>query len=291
MVTGSIFPDEPGRQRPDPLLASTPTRRARARLVGVADGDRLWFDIRLQGERRLHSCHLRQRPARWLLGPAVRGGRGDDRELTDRCRPPGPAGRERALAVPPAGRDRARDRRRGDRAACQAVRFVPAELGRRAEAAGHRVVPLVADLTGWSSGRLGRRWPAGSITARQPGHHGTRPPPGLLTGPRCRSWTTSRAPPRPPPGWPGPTGTRSWPRTWCQSLRSPSGSRRPDAGPPSKRRVRAERVRRDRRAPARRGRRHPGRPRPPRDRGGHRLRGELGLAERCWPGYQPDPGG
>jgi protocatechuate 3,4-dioxygenase alpha subunit len=51
LVTRVYFPDEPDANAADPLLASIADPAARARLVGVADGDRLWFDIRLQGER------------------------------------------------------------------------------------------------------------------------------------------------------------------------------------------------------------------------------------------------
>ena len=83
-----------------------------------------------------------------LLGP-LSGGSGADRELTDRAVLQAMLDAERALAVAasragivpgPAAAAIA--------AACQAVRFDPAELGRRAEAAGNPVVPLVADLTG-----------------------------------------------------------------------------------------------------------------------------------------------
>ena len=51
LVTRVYFPDEPDANAADPLLASIADPAARARLVGVADGDRLCFDIRLQGER------------------------------------------------------------------------------------------------------------------------------------------------------------------------------------------------------------------------------------------------
>jgi len=51
LVTRIYFPDEPDTNAADPLLASIADPAARARLVGVADGDRLCFDIRLQGER------------------------------------------------------------------------------------------------------------------------------------------------------------------------------------------------------------------------------------------------
>ena len=51
LVTRIYFPDEPDANAADPLLASIADPAARARLIGVADGDRLCFDIRLQGER------------------------------------------------------------------------------------------------------------------------------------------------------------------------------------------------------------------------------------------------
>jgi protocatechuate 3,4-dioxygenase alpha subunit len=51
VVTRVYFPDEADANAADPLLASIPDPAARARLVAVADGDRLVFDIRLQGER------------------------------------------------------------------------------------------------------------------------------------------------------------------------------------------------------------------------------------------------
>jgi protocatechuate 3,4-dioxygenase alpha subunit len=49
LVTRIYFPDEPDANAADPLLASIPDPAARARLVAAADGDRLRFDIRLQG--------------------------------------------------------------------------------------------------------------------------------------------------------------------------------------------------------------------------------------------------
>ena len=51
VVTRVYFPDEAEANAADPLLASIPDPAARARLVAVADGDRLRFDIHLQGER------------------------------------------------------------------------------------------------------------------------------------------------------------------------------------------------------------------------------------------------
>ena len=49
VVTRVYFPDEAEANAADPLLASIPDPEARARLVAAADGDRLCFDIRLQG--------------------------------------------------------------------------------------------------------------------------------------------------------------------------------------------------------------------------------------------------
>ncbi|HXP14370.1 MAG TPA: protocatechuate 3,4-dioxygenase subunit alpha, partial [Actinomycetes bacterium] len=51
LVTRIYFPDEPDANAADPLLASIPDPRVRARLVATPDGDRLRFDIRLQGDR------------------------------------------------------------------------------------------------------------------------------------------------------------------------------------------------------------------------------------------------
>jgi protocatechuate 3,4-dioxygenase, alpha subunit len=51
LVTRIYFPDETEANAADPLLASIPDPAARARLVAVADRDRLRFDLRLQGER------------------------------------------------------------------------------------------------------------------------------------------------------------------------------------------------------------------------------------------------
>jgi protocatechuate 3,4-dioxygenase, alpha subunit len=51
LVTRVYFPDEAEANAADPLLASIPDPAVRARLVAVADGERLRFDIRLQGER------------------------------------------------------------------------------------------------------------------------------------------------------------------------------------------------------------------------------------------------
>ena len=49
LVTRVYFPDEPAANATDPLLASITDAGVRARLVAVADGDGLRFDIRLQG--------------------------------------------------------------------------------------------------------------------------------------------------------------------------------------------------------------------------------------------------
>ena len=51
VVTRIYFPDEAEANAADPVLASIPDPQVRARLVAVADGDRLRFDIRLQGEQ------------------------------------------------------------------------------------------------------------------------------------------------------------------------------------------------------------------------------------------------
>jgi protocatechuate 3,4-dioxygenase, alpha subunit len=51
VVTRIYFPDEAEANAADPLLGSIPDPGARARLVAVADGDGLRFDIWLQGER------------------------------------------------------------------------------------------------------------------------------------------------------------------------------------------------------------------------------------------------
>jgi protocatechuate 3,4-dioxygenase alpha subunit len=51
LVTRVYFPDEPDANAADPLLASIPDPRVRVRLVATPDGDRLRFDIRLQGDR------------------------------------------------------------------------------------------------------------------------------------------------------------------------------------------------------------------------------------------------
>ena len=51
LVTRVYFPDEAEANAADPLLASIPDAAARARLVAVADGDGLRFDIHLQGEQ------------------------------------------------------------------------------------------------------------------------------------------------------------------------------------------------------------------------------------------------
>jgi protocatechuate 3,4-dioxygenase, alpha subunit len=51
LVTRVYFPDEPDANAADPVLASIRDPEARARLVAVADGDGLRFDIRLQGDQ------------------------------------------------------------------------------------------------------------------------------------------------------------------------------------------------------------------------------------------------
>ena len=51
LVTRIYFPDEPEANAADPLLASIPDPAARARLVAVAEGDRLRFDLHLQGDQ------------------------------------------------------------------------------------------------------------------------------------------------------------------------------------------------------------------------------------------------
>ena len=51
LVTRVYFPDEADANAADPVLASIADPAARVRLVGVAEGGRLGFDIRLQGER------------------------------------------------------------------------------------------------------------------------------------------------------------------------------------------------------------------------------------------------
>jgi protocatechuate 3,4-dioxygenase, alpha subunit len=51
VVTRVYLPDEAEANAADPVLASIPDPQVRARLVAVADGDRLRFDIRLQGEQ------------------------------------------------------------------------------------------------------------------------------------------------------------------------------------------------------------------------------------------------
>jgi protocatechuate 3,4-dioxygenase, alpha subunit len=49
LVTRIYFPDEAEANAADPLLGSIPDAAVRARLVAVADGDGLRFDIHLQG--------------------------------------------------------------------------------------------------------------------------------------------------------------------------------------------------------------------------------------------------
>jgi protocatechuate 3,4-dioxygenase alpha subunit len=51
LVTRVYFPDEPEANAADPVLASIPDPAARARLVAVAEGDRLRFDLHLQGDQ------------------------------------------------------------------------------------------------------------------------------------------------------------------------------------------------------------------------------------------------
>ena len=51
LVTRIYFPDEPEANAADPLLGSIPDPAVRARLVAVADGDRLRFDLHLQGDQ------------------------------------------------------------------------------------------------------------------------------------------------------------------------------------------------------------------------------------------------
>jgi protocatechuate 3,4-dioxygenase, alpha subunit len=51
LPTRIYFPDEAEANAADPVLASIEDPAVRARLVAVADGDGLRFDIRLQGER------------------------------------------------------------------------------------------------------------------------------------------------------------------------------------------------------------------------------------------------
>jgi protocatechuate 3,4-dioxygenase, alpha subunit len=51
VVTRIYFPDEAEANAADPVLCSIADPEARARLVAVAEGDGLRFDIRLQGEQ------------------------------------------------------------------------------------------------------------------------------------------------------------------------------------------------------------------------------------------------
>ena len=51
VVTRIYFPDEAEANAADPVLCSIPDPEARARLVAVAEGDGLRFDIRLQGDQ------------------------------------------------------------------------------------------------------------------------------------------------------------------------------------------------------------------------------------------------
>jgi protocatechuate 3,4-dioxygenase alpha subunit len=50
-VTRIYFPDETDANAADPLLVSIADPRLQGRLVAVAAGDGLGFDIHLQGER------------------------------------------------------------------------------------------------------------------------------------------------------------------------------------------------------------------------------------------------
>jgi protocatechuate 3,4-dioxygenase, alpha subunit len=51
VVTRIYFPDEAEANAADPVLCSIPDPRLRARLVAVAEGDGLRFDIHLQGDQ------------------------------------------------------------------------------------------------------------------------------------------------------------------------------------------------------------------------------------------------
>jgi protocatechuate 3,4-dioxygenase alpha subunit len=51
LVTRVYFPDEAEANAADPVLASIPDPQARARLVAMAEGDRLRFDVHLQGDQ------------------------------------------------------------------------------------------------------------------------------------------------------------------------------------------------------------------------------------------------
>jgi protocatechuate 3,4-dioxygenase, alpha subunit len=51
LVTRVYFPDEPDANAADPVLTSIADQQDRARLVAVADGDQLRFDIHLQGDK------------------------------------------------------------------------------------------------------------------------------------------------------------------------------------------------------------------------------------------------
>ena len=82
-----------------------------------------------------------------LLGP-LSGGSGADPELTDRAVLQAMLDAERALAVASSRAGIVPEAAATAIAAtCEAARFDPADLGRRAEAAGNPVVPLVRDLT------------------------------------------------------------------------------------------------------------------------------------------------
>jgi protocatechuate 3,4-dioxygenase alpha subunit len=51
VVTRIYFPDEAAANAADPVLASIPDPRLRARLIAVPDGDGLRFDVHLQGDQ------------------------------------------------------------------------------------------------------------------------------------------------------------------------------------------------------------------------------------------------
>jgi 3-carboxy-cis,cis-muconate cycloisomerase len=96
-----------------------------------------------------------------LLGPLFGGSRADA-ELTDRAFLQAMLDAERALAVASAQAGVVPEPAAAAIAGvCQAERFDPGDLGRRAEAAGNPVVPLVADLTEQVAGAAGpeaARW-------------------------------------------------------------------------------------------------------------------------------------
>jgi 3-carboxy-cis,cis-muconate cycloisomerase len=154
-----------------------------------------------------------------LLGP-LSGGSRADAEVSDRAVLQAMLDAERALALASArvgvvpGAAAA-----AIAAACDADRFDPDDLGRRAPGAGNPVVPLVRDLTGAverAAGPEAARWV----------HHGATSQD--ILGPVGRSsttWTRRRAG---APVWPRPTGPRPWPAGPLASRpsRPPSGSGR-----------------------------------------------------------------